>query len=139
MSEGKRTKVLLLDDDEDDFLLTREMLREAGGDRYELLREDSSDDFVTMVCENRLGAAVALVEYRFDSVGGLEVIREINERCPAFACILFTDWPQPEMERMARENGAHGFLRKSDLTGEMLVATIEAVLRYRRGHPPERG
>jgi DNA-binding NtrC family response regulator len=125
-------KILLVDDDWDDFLIIQDILREKLGGNYELLRLASGNDYVKAICSIPEDFDVALVEYRFDHVDGLKLIKSVNETCPRMPCILMTDWPNPNIEEMAKQYGAHGFLRKRDLTSDKLIDKISEVLEYRK-------
>jgi DNA-binding NtrC family response regulator len=134
MSNGqpRQWKILMVDDDMDDYLLTREMLQERWGNTCDLFLLSSPENLPRAICDYPEKVDVVLIEYHFDHVGGLEVIKEVIATCPELPCVMLTDWEQPDIELIARAYGAYGFLRKKDLTSNQLCSKIEEVLNYRQ-------
>jgi DNA-binding NtrC family response regulator len=131
-SQPRQRKILMVDDDMDDYLITREMLRERWGNTCELFLLSSPENLPSAICGFPEKVDLVLIEYRFDHVGGLEVIKEVMSSCPQLPCIMLTDWEQPDIELIARAYGAYGFLRKKDLTSDQLCTKIDEVLDYRQ-------
>src|SRR5438046_9430407 len=73
MAEDRPVQVLMVDDDEDDFVIVRDLLRDAGDGRYELTWVDSFDGGLRRACDRR--GDVMLVEYWLGAWGGVRVVR----------------------------------------------------------------
>lgn len=125
-------KILVVDDDWEDYLIIREIMREKQGDSCEVTYVDHVNQLRDLLFHRRPPADVVLMDYYLEWASGLELIWLVKQFCPGTSCIMVTDWPQPEVEAHAMEHGADGFLRKSDLTGEILCGKIQEVLDSRR-------
>src|SRR5262245_50862100 len=80
-------RVLLVEDDEDDYLLTRELLAEIEGRRYVLEWVADCEAARQALCEQRFD--VCLIDYRLKSCNGLDLVREaVAGNCPAPLILL---------------------------------------------------
>jgi DNA-binding response OmpR family regulator len=74
-------RILLVDDDEDDYVITRNLVSEIRGRRYQLEWVDNYDKAVTAV--RRREHDICLLDFRLGSRTGLELLREsktLNDR-----------------------------------------------------------
>src|SRR6476646_6439035 len=71
---GQATRVLLVDDEEDEFVLARDLLRRAGKGRFSLEWASTFDAGLDLLRMNRFD--VCLVDYRLGAQTGLDFIRE---------------------------------------------------------------
>src|SRR3954451_23483297 len=102
-------RVLMVDDDEDDFVIVRDLLRDAGDGRYELNWVSSYEAGVRGACEG--GAAdVVLVDYRLGAYDGVRFVREVVARGCKAPVILLTGQGDRETDLAAMEAGAKDFL-----------------------------
>lgn len=122
-------KVLLIDDDEEDFLLTRDLLLEAGSSRY----------CVTWVSHQRAALAalitgdhdVCLLDYRLDGCTGLEILTEAQSvGCPV-PVIMLTGAVDEEIDLAAMRAGAAEYLVKGRIDRELLERTIRYAIRHK--------
>jgi PAS domain S-box-containing protein len=117
-------KILIIDDDEDDFILTREMLRDARGrtfavqwaNSFERGREELAGDTYHAV----------LVDYDLGARSGIDLIREASARGYGAPLILFTGRGNYEADVEAMEAGATLYLTK----GEVNPLLLERSIRY---------
>jgi diguanylate cyclase (GGDEF)-like protein len=117
-------KVLLVEDDEDDYIITRELLDEVPGTKYTV-------DWVTSYKE-----ALAAVEqkqhdvYLFDNQLGERTGLELLKACSALdidtPVILMTGIGDRETDVLAMKAGAADYLVK----GEVTTSLIERSIRY---------
>jgi CheY-like chemotaxis protein len=70
-------KVLLIEDDEDDYILTRELLSEVKGGNYALDWASSYEEGLKVA--GLLEHQVCLVDYRLGERSGVQLIREARE------------------------------------------------------------
>ncbi len=124
-------RVLLIDDDEDDAFLVRELFADATevtGRRY---RVDWKDDY-----EGGLAAAlrrehdVALVDYQLLPGSGLELIQRAREAGCDTPFILLTGLAGQEIDEKAAEVGAADFLAKGSTDAALLERTVRYSLRH---------
>jgi diguanylate cyclase (GGDEF)-like protein len=125
-----RVRLLLVEDDEDDFLLTRDMLAEITGMAYTL-------DWVATyeAAQETIGRRehdVYLLDYRLGAHSGLELVREIaaaNRQAPS---ILLTGHGDRSVDIEAMDGGATDYLIKRDLTPALLERAVRYALQHAR-------
>ncbi|WP_373049505.1 ATP-binding protein [Vulgatibacter sp.] len=123
-------RVLLVEDDEDDFVLTRDLLREVESQRYEL---DWAPTFEEgRKASRRGGYDVHLVDYRLGARHGLDFIQEsLAEGCTA-PLILLTGQVNAELDHLAMLAGAADYLVKGQISPELLGRTIRYAIERAR-------
>jgi two-component system, cell cycle sensor histidine kinase and response regulator CckA len=123
MNKGT-VRVLLVDDDEDDYILTRDWFSEIEGTKFELEWLTSYDVAVEAIARNQHD--VYLLDYRLGERTGLELLQEaVANGCKA-PIILLTGQGDREVDLEAMKAGAADYLDKSQL-GALL---LERSLRY---------
>lgn len=121
--------VLLIDDDRDDYILTRELLAEAPGDRFTLDWISDYEAGLAAICGNSHKAY--LLDYRLGPRTGLELLREAHTRGYAGAVILLTGQSQDRTDLDALAAGADDYLEKAGLTSNLLVRAIRYAVAQR--------
>jgi signal transduction histidine kinase len=114
-------KVLLLDDDEDDLVLTRDALAEAPGD-YEV--ESVTSIATALERAETVPYNVYLVDYRLGAESGLDFIRRACNLGRDGPFILLTGQGDEGTDTEALRAGASDYLVKLDLTPESLARSI---------------
>jgi response regulator of citrate/malate metabolism len=71
-------RVLLIDDDEDYFVIVRDLLSEVQGFRAELKWSDSYENGLAVIGQNHTD--VIIVDYRLGAHNGLELLNEAVAR-----------------------------------------------------------
>ena len=101
-------RVLLIDDDQDDYILTRELLTEVPGGRFHLEWTPAYADGVAAVGSGKHD--VYLVDYRLGAKTGIDLLRETRGR--ARPVILFTGQGHSRTDVEALDAGADDYLEK---------------------------
>lgn len=115
-------RVLLVEDDEDDFILTRDLLNEIEGVKYSLHWISEFDEAL-----KRFGSAyydVILIDYYFGGRTGVELVREAIEQGCVTPMILLTGLGNKDVDVAAMEAGAVDYLEKAGLTTQLLERSI---------------
>ncbi|MGD9630158.1 MAG: ATP-binding protein [Pyrinomonadaceae bacterium] len=125
-SEGNTSpiNVLLVEDDDDDFVLVKSLFGEIGNDRYVLKRVASYEEAVAMHAPASFD--VCLLDYQLGSHDGLELMADLKRlgyQCPM---ILLTGQSDDEVDRKAMNAGAADYLIK----GQMYAQNLERAIRY---------
>lgn len=124
----QNVKLLIIDDDEDDFFLVKDLIAEISqtctfdwASTYEagqkLLREDRHD--------------LCLMDYKLGARDGIELLAFANEIGFSGPIILLTGMHQVEVDRQALRAGAVDYLVKSHLSAEQLARSIRYALARR--------
>jgi two-component system, sporulation sensor kinase E len=92
-------RILLVEDDEDDFVLTKSMLSVPGHTRFKLDWEQSYGPALRAVREARHD--LYLVDYRLGEHTGLDLVREAWETDPPAPVIMLTGQDDYEVDRQA--------------------------------------
>ena len=89
-------RVLLVDDDRDDYFLTRELLEEIPGGRFHLDWTSTYEAGLEAICKGEHD--VYLIDYRLGARTGLELLRETQERGCFAPMILLTGQGELEVD-----------------------------------------
>ena len=124
-----RIDVLLVEDDEEDYLLTKDLLSRLDGVRHELhwVRD----------CRSALRAAregdhdVYLVDYRLGAEDGIELIRELVAAGHDVPVIVLTGQGNHDVDVEAARAGAADYLIKGEVSPVLLERTIRYAIRGR--------
>ncbi len=132
MSEDSRPviRVLLVDDDEEDALLTRGLLAEATQVAFQLDWVHTFEDGVERL--RRGEHDVALVDWRLGTHDGIELIRLAADSGWAAPIILLTGRGGHAVDLAAMEAGAADFLSKTHLTSDALDRALRYAVQHRR-------
>jgi signal transduction histidine kinase len=122
--------VLMVDDDEDDFVIVRDLLRDAGDGRYELHWISSYEAGLRAACERT--ADVVLVDYRLGAYDGIRFVRDVVTRGCKAPVILLTGQGDRAVDLAAMEAGAADFLNKSQMTADLLERSIRYSVAQRK-------
>lgn len=130
MPPDDSVRVLLIDDDEDDAFLTRDLLTHIPGSHFHMDWEPNWEKALNDVCRGEYD--VYLVDYRLGSRTGLELIREAQQRDCRAPFILLTGQSQREIDFEAMEAGAADFLDKKTLTSTLLERSIRYAIQAKQ-------
>ncbi len=117
-------RVLLIDDDEDEFIITSDLLRAAASERYNVTWACSYERGLQFILSSPFD--VCLVDYRLGKSNGLELISELTARSVEVPTILLTGDGDLQVDLSAMRNGASDYLTKDRLT----AAQLERAIRY---------
>ena len=119
-----RTRVLLIEDDEDDYLITKDLLEDIGRDQFDLIWAPTFDLGREAIEKETID--VCLVDYRVGERSGLELVQEARAAGILVPMILLTGIGHRDIDIAAMQAGASDFLEKGQLTPILL----ERALRY---------
>jgi signal transduction histidine kinase len=119
-------RVLLIDDDQDDYLLTRELFDEIPGRRFVLEWAGTYDAGLQAICNE--SHDVYLLDYRLGPRTGIELLREAGQKGCGGPVILLTGQGQNRTDLDALAAGAYDYLEKAGLTSALLERAIQYAL-----------
>lgn len=118
----KELHILLVEDDEDDYLLTRDLLEEIETTKYGL---HWVNDYDTGIARLKSGYYdVILIDHYFRGHTGVEIVREAVAAGCATPMILLTGLGGRNIDVAAMEAGAADYLEKGNLTADLLERSI---------------
>ena len=130
-------RVLLIDDDQDDYFLTRELVSDIPGGQFQL---DWTPEYDAGVEAVRAGTHdVFLVDYRLGVRTGIELLRETRDGGRSGPVILLTGQGHSRIDMDALDAGADDYLEKAGLTPALLDRAVRfALVQYRASAELER-
>ncbi|MEJ6480604.1 response regulator [Nostoc punctiforme UO1] len=123
-------KVLFIDDDEDDYILTRYWFSEFQVADCELEWVNNYEAARNAIARHQHD--VYLVDYRLGPHNGLELLREAIANGCSSPIILLTGQGDWEIDIEAMKAGAADYLEKSQLTGPLLERSIRYAIERKQ-------
>jgi CheY-like chemotaxis protein/anti-anti-sigma regulatory factor len=123
-------RVLVVDDDEEDFLIVREMFREIKNTRYDLTWRG---DFASAL--TALSAAdqdVCLIDYQLRGHNGLEILAAARLMDCEIPLIMLTGIGDPELDAAALAAGATDYLVKGSFGSALLARALRYAIERKR-------
>jgi len=118
------TRVLIIDDDEDDFLITTDYIKSIEGNNFLIEWCPQYNEALQRI--SRKEYDIYFVDYRLGAKTGLDLLKAaIAMQCEQ-PIVLLTGKGNPKVDKEAMEVGAFDYLIKSELNAEKL----ERCIRY---------
>jgi len=128
MNESDQLKILIVDDDKEDYIIMRELCSEIEGKNYRLDWVSNYDTALETIGRNNYD--VYFFDYRLGERTGLDLLREtIRQGCKA-PIILLTGQGDHDIDLQAMKMGAADYLVK----GEMNATFLDRSIRYSLEH-----
>jgi diguanylate cyclase (GGDEF)-like protein/PAS domain S-box-containing protein len=121
-------KVLLVEDDEDDYVITRDLLDSQ--DRARFAVEWCADFEAALVAIRQRSHDVYLIDYRLGRRTGLELVREAFAARPRAPVLILTGEIDYQIDLEATALGVTDYLVKQELN----PASLERSIRYALSH-----
>jgi len=116
-------RVLVVDDDEEDFLILRDLLADFPQGRFELDWVATLAEGARALRENRHD--VFLVDYHLGPDNGMDLVRmAVAERSVHRPVIMLTGQGNPDVDREALAAGASDYLVKGNIDAEKLARSL---------------
>lgn len=125
-----RCKVLLIEDDEDDYVLVRKLLSQVQDTEYELNWVANHDGALDAMNNGR--PDVCLLDYRLGDRDGLELLREFRSRGLGAPIIFLTGQGDYRVDVEAMKGGAADFLTKGQINGPLLERSIRYAIEHKK-------
>jgi two-component system cell cycle sensor histidine kinase/response regulator CckA len=130
MPEAPPLRLLLVEDDEDDFVLTRGLLEEAGGGPYELRWARGMDEALAALAAEAFDAV--LLDYRLGEHTALDVLARLAGDGGVPPVVLLTGQDDHEVDVAVMRAGAVDFLVKPEITPPLLERAVRYAVERRR-------
>lgn len=127
----EEVSVLLIEDDEDDYLLTREYVADFGdSDGYQLNWCPTYDEGLQQLVEG--DHDICLLDFRLGARDGIDLLRQAHQRDCNTPVIMLTGAGDRRVDRAAMNAGAADYLVKSELTAGLLERSLRYSLERHR-------
>jgi signal transduction histidine kinase len=121
--------VLLIDDDEDDYVVIKEFLAEVKDIRYKLDWVADIEKAKHQVLDPTYD--VCLLDYRLGESNGLEFLSNAVQKGCKIPFVLLTGYGDREVDLKAMKSGASDYLVKANLSSQLLERSIRYAI-YRK-------
>jgi len=121
-----RVEILIIDDDEDDYLIVKFLLEEIARGPLRLEWASSYSAGEKLLSENR--HAICLMDYQLGARDGIELLKSAPSLGFTGPIILLTGMHQNNVDMLALQAGAVDYLVKNGLTSEALARSIRYAL-----------
>ncbi|MFM1769266.1 MAG: hypothetical protein RJA22_1795 [Verrucomicrobiota bacterium] len=129
---GQPLRVLLVEDDEDDFILAKELFSEIRGHRFQLDWKSTFASGLEAMVRNEHD--ICLSDYRLGPATGIDLLRQAIEQGCRAPIILLTGQGEREIDLEAMKAGAADYLVKSRLDAGLLERSIRYALERKRAN-----
>jgi signal transduction histidine kinase len=131
MTEQRRLfRVLLIEDDEDDYVVVRELLSEIGWGRFDLDWVSSYEAALQQARQDEHD--VLLLDYRLGERTGLELIHELQTDGCSAPIVFLTGQGDHDVDVQAMQAGAADYLDKNSLDCQILERSIRYAVERAR-------
>ena len=130
----KELKILLVDDDEDEFILLKDMFNRLPGQgsqmRFQLEWSSSYEDALERCLRSNYD--IHLIDYHLGLHNGLDLMRAAREQGCSAPSILLTGQGSYELDLAAMEQGVYDYLLKDQINESLLERTIRYAIERRQ-------
>ncbi len=131
------TIILLIEDDEEDYILLKKHLSRIAGERYEILWKTTYEQGLACMLEGKHD--LCLLDYRLGPHNGIELIAEARYQGYILPIVLLTGASGVQIDIQALQAGADDYIDKGQLQGELLQRVIRyAIERKKAEHEREK-
>lgn len=122
--KNTRKRILMIDDDEDDFFLVNSLLQDTAPDQYEVEWAPTYQKGIAAI--EKKEHELYLVDYRLGQYTGIDTLRHFHEIGYEAPVIMLTGKGDYAIDNEAMMAGATDYLVKGEITGQEL----ERAIRY---------
>ncbi len=128
-SSSEVLKILLIDDDEDDYFVIKNLLSEIKDTKYQIDWVNHFDKAKVFLKDPSYDAC--LLDYRLGEKTGIDLLQEGLNSASNFPFILLTGFGDREIDLKAMKTGASDYLVKANLNSQLLERSIRYAI-YRK-------
>jgi two-component system, cell cycle sensor histidine kinase and response regulator CckA len=121
--------VLLVEDDDEDYLLTQDLLSNLEGIHYDVDRVSNYQS--ALDASRKRTYDICLVDYRLGPDDGIDLVRKLIEGDPDIPVIVLTGQGDRDVDVQAAKAGAADYLVKGEISATLLERTIRYAIQTR--------
>src|SRR5215813_1255882 len=122
------TKILVIDDSEDDRLLYRRCLQKSVAARYQVSEASHGEEGLARL-ENDAFACV-LLDYSLPGRNGVEILKRIRTRHSFVPVVMLTGQGSEKVAVAAMQEGAQNYISKAAITPDTLDHVIKVAIQH---------
>jgi two-component system, cell cycle sensor histidine kinase and response regulator CckA len=130
MNEPRKFRVLIVEDDEEDFMLTRDLLNDIEGCAYAIEWARTFDEGLIAMKKNHQD--ICLVDFRLGAHDGVELLQAARAAGAEAPVILVTGAGHEDADHAAMKAGAADYLVKGQIEAQSLERTIRYAIERKR-------
>ncbi len=123
-------KVLVVDDDQEMLLSLKEGL-EKYNETFSVLM--AGDGLIAMEKLKKLPISLVVTDLKMPRMDGFTLLARIMEQYPDIPVIIMTGYSTPEMQKLAREGGAVGYIEKPFMIEDLARKIMTAMRKESEG------
>lgn len=123
-------RVLVVEDDEEDFVLARRLLSQSRDETFEVFRAERLSEALQRMAD--VSFDTVLLDLSLPDSSGLDTFAALHARFPDMPVVLLTGLHDESLGTRAVKAGAQDYLTKSDLTTGLLTRSISYGIERRR-------
>lgn len=121
---SSKAKIVIIDDDEEDFLITSDFIRLIPNSDYSIEWCSSFESALGLICEQKYD--LYITDYRLGKHTGVDLLREAQKQKCSAPIVLLTGKGNRDIDAEAMQLGAVDYLVKSELS----IEKVERCIRY---------
>ncbi|MEP4888794.1 MAG: response regulator [Aliiglaciecola sp.] len=118
----KSARILIIEDDEDDYILTQDQLEKLDRYRFKIDWVTNLEDALRQLERNV--HEICLLDYRLGAYTGIDVLEKAQALGSHVPIIMLTGQSDEDLDRLALKAGAADFLVKGDITNARFTRAI---------------
>lgn len=126
------TRILLVEDDEDDYVIARDVLEEISFLDIELIRAANVSAAYDYLKQNNFD--LCLLDYQLGAFNGIEVLKHARASGFSAPIIMLTGQADSKLDEQALDAGAADYLNKSEIGTGRFIRSIRYALARREPH-----
>lgn len=128
--DDKDITVLLVEDNEDDYILLRSVIEQINSPRFHVKWVNTYDAALDEMSDGHYD--ICLMDYRLGGRSGLSLLNEARQRVLKGPVIFLTGYGDPDVDIEAMKAGASDFLEKNEITPTLLERSIRYAMAHAR-------
>lgn len=123
---NKVARILLVEDDEDDYILTSDSLSQLDSYQFEIQWVTNSNEAISKLSNEDFD--ICLLDYHLGAQSGLEVLRQVVNLGCMTPIIMLTGQTDDSLDKLAQDAGAVDYLNKEEIGTGRFARTIRYAL-----------
>ncbi|WP_295125900.1 hybrid sensor histidine kinase/response regulator [uncultured Chitinophaga sp.] len=119
-------KILMIDDDEDDYFLVSSLLDDIAPGQYKVDWAGTYNEGIAAIAKR--GHDIYLIDYRLGQYTGIDILRHFQEIAYKAPVIILTGKGDYSIDKEAMTAGASDYLVKGEISAAVLERTVRYVL-----------